>query len=57
MTVSCIGRSEIQQGSGASFYPIQTSQILRLRPPKSYEVLKFFISFVTTVKSRHAPTT
>ena len=33
---------------------IQTSLILRQRPPKSYKLLKFFISFVTTVKSRHA---
>ena len=24
--------------------------------PKPYKVLKFFISFVTTIKSRHAPT-
>ena len=28
--------------------------ILRQRPPKPYKLLKFFISFVTTVKSRHA---
>ena len=35
---------------------IQTSLILRQRPPKPYKVLKFFIGFVTTVKSRHAPT-
>ena len=35
---------------------IQTSLILRQRPPKPYKLLKFFISFVTTVKSRHAPT-
>ena len=34
---------------------IQTSLILRKRPPKSYKLLKFFISFVTTVKSCHAP--
>ena len=34
----------------------QTSLILRQRPPKPYKPLKFFISFVTTVKSRHAPT-
>ena len=35
---------------------IQTSLILRQRPPKPYKLLKFFISFVTTVKSCHAPT-
>ena len=35
---------------------IQTSLILKQRPPKPHKVLKFFISFVTTVKSRHAPT-
>ena len=35
---------------------MQTSLILRQRPPKPYKLLKFFISFVTTVKSRHAPT-
>ena len=35
---------------------IQTSLILRQRPPKPYKLLKYFISFVTTVKSRHAPT-
>ena len=34
---------------------IQTSLILRKRPPKPYRLLKFFISFVTTVKSCHAP--
>ena len=34
---------------------IQTSLILRKRPPKPYKFLKFFISFVTTVKSCHAP--
>ena len=34
---------------------IQTSLILRQRPPKPYKLLKFFISFVTTVKSPHAP--
>ena len=34
---------------------IQTSLILRKRPPKPYKLLKFFISFVTTVKSCHAP--
>ena len=33
---------------------IQTSLILRQRPPKPYKLLKFFISFVTTVKSRNA---
>ena len=35
---------------------IQTSLLLRQRPPKLNKLLKFFISFVTTVKSRHAPT-
>ena len=35
---------------------IQTSLILRQRPPKPYKLLKFFTSFVTTVTSRHAPT-
>ena len=35
---------------------VQTSLILRQRPPKPYKLLKFFISFVTTGKSRHAPT-
>ena len=35
---------------------IQTSLILRQRPPKPYELLKFLISVATTVKSRHAPT-
>ena len=35
---------------------IQTSLILRQRPPKPYKLLRFFISFVTTVKSLHAPT-
>ena len=35
---------------------VQTSLILRQRPPKPYKLLKYFISFVTTVKSRHAPT-
>ena len=35
---------------------IQTSLILRQRPPKPYKLLEFFISFVTTVKSRHGPT-
>ena len=34
---------------------IQTSLILRKRPSKPYKLLKFFISFVTTVKSCHAP--
>ena len=34
---------------------IQTSLILRKRPPKPYKLLNFFISFVTTVKSCHAP--
>ena len=34
---------------------IQTSLILRKRPPKPYKLLKFFISFVITVKSCHAP--
>ena len=29
--------------------------ILRKRPPKPYKLLKFFIRFVTTVKSCHAP--
>ena len=33
---------------------IQTSLILRQRPPKPYKLLKLFISFVTTAKSRHA---
>ena len=33
------------------------SLILRQRPPKPYKLLKFFISFVTTVKSRHATST
>ena len=34
---------------------IQTSLILRQRPPKPYKLLiNFFISFVTTVKCRHA---
>ena len=32
---------------------VQMSLILRQRPPKPYKLLKFFISFVTTVKSRH----
>ena len=34
---------------------IQTSLVLRKRPQKPYKPLKFFISFVTTVKSCHAP--
>ena len=34
---------------------IQTSLILRKRPPKPYKLLNFFISFGTTVKSCHAP--
>ena len=36
----------------------QTSLVLRQRPPKPYtcKLSNFFISFVTTVKSRHAPT-
>ena len=34
---------------------IQTSLISRKRPPKPYKLLKFFISFVATVKSCHAP--
>ena len=32
------------------------SLILRQRSPKPYKLLKFSISFMTTVKSRHAPT-
>ena len=32
-----------------------TSLISRKRPPKPYKLLKFFISFVATVKSCHAP--
>ena len=35
---------------------IQTFLILRQRLPKPYKLLKFLINFVTTVKSRHAPT-
>ena len=35
---------------------IQTSLILSQCPPKPNVLLKFLISFVTTVKSRHAPT-
>ena len=35
---------------------IQTSLVLRQRPPKPYKLLEFFVSFVTTVKSRHALT-
>ena len=34
----------------------QTPLIFRQRPPKPYKLLKFFINFVTIVKSRHAPT-
>ena len=34
---------------------IQTSLISRQRSPKQYKLLKFFISFVATVKSCHAP--
>ena len=33
-----------------------TSLILRQRPPKPYKFLNFYISFLTTVKSRHTPT-
>ena len=33
---------------------IQTCLILRQRPPKPYKLLKFYISFATTVKSCHA---
>ncbi len=35
---------------------IQSSLILRKRPPKPFKRLKCFTSFVTTVKSCHAPT-
>ena len=35
---------------------IQMSLILRQHPPKPYKLLKFSISFMTTVKFRHAPT-
>ena len=35
---------------------IQTSLILRQRPPKAYKLLQFLISFVTVVKPRHSPT-
>ena len=35
---------------------IQLSLILRRRPLKPYKLLKFLISFVTTVKSCHVPT-
>ena len=35
---------------------IQTSLTLKHRPPKPYKLLKFFVSFVTTVKSRHSAT-
>ena len=34
---------------------IQTFLISSKRPPKSYKLLKFFISFVLTIKSCHAP--
>ena len=34
---------------------MQTSLILRQRPPKPYKLLRFLISFVTNVKSRHFP--
>ena len=34
---------------------IGKSLISRKRPPKPYKLLKFFISFVTTLKSCHAP--
>ena len=33
----------------------ETSLISRQRPPKPYKLLRFLISFVTTVKSRHVP--
>ena len=36
---------------------IQMFLIFRRRPPKPYKLLKFSISFVTTVKSCHVPTT
>ena len=35
---------------------VQTSLTLKHRPPKQYKLLKIFISFVTTVKSRHSAT-
>ena len=35
---------------------IQASLISRQRCPKPYKLLKFFVSFVTTVKSHYAPT-
>ena len=35
---------------------IQTSLMLKHRPPKPYKLLNFFVSFVTTVKSRHSAT-
>ena len=35
---------------------IQTSIMLKHRPPKPYKLLNFFVSFVTTVKSRHSAT-
>ena len=34
---------------------IQTSLILRQRPPTPYKLLKFSINFMTTVKSRTFP--
>ena len=34
---------------------IQTSLTLRKHPPKPYKLLNFFISFVTTAKTCHAP--
>ena len=36
--------------------PYKTSQIFTKRPPKPYKLLKFVISFVTTVKYRHVRT-
>ena len=38
-----------------ALFSIQCLQCRR-RPPKPYRLLTFIISFVTTVKSRHAPT-
>ena len=38
------------------WFKIQLSLILRQRPLKPYKLLKFLISFVTTVKSSHATT-
>ena len=35
---------------------IQTSLMLKHRPPKPYKLLKFFVNFVTTVNSRHSAT-